>query len=88
MYLFSGNVLSPLELSEEEWNSTLRTNLTGTWLVAKYVCTYMRDANQGGSVINISSVSGLDRQEIPGGLAYSSSKAAVVTLSKVTVISL
>ncbi|PWA48231.1 estradiol 17-beta-dehydrogenase 8 [Artemisia annua] len=78
-----GNVLSLFELSEEEWNSTMRTNLTGTWLVAKYIYAHMRDANQGGSVINISSISGLDRQELPGGLAYYSSKAAVVTLSKV-----
>ncbi|KAI3742292.1 hypothetical protein L1987_59972 [Smallanthus sonchifolius] len=72
---FKGNVRSPLELSEEECNNTMRTNLTGTWLVSKYVCTYMRDANQGGSVINISSISGLNRGEFHGGLAYASSKA-------------
>ncbi|KAL7588472.1 uncharacterized protein LOC111900954 [Lactuca sativa] len=84
-----GNVLSPLELSEEEWNSTMRTNLTGTWLVAKYVGRYMCDAKHkhkhkhGGSIINISSISGLPRGELPGGLAYVSSKAGVVTLTKV-----
>lgn len=83
-----GNVLSPLELSEEEWNSTMRTNLTGTWLVAKYVGRYMCDAKHkhkhkhGGSIINISSISGLPRGELPGGLAYVSSKAGVVTLTK------
>nr|GEZ77038.1 putative NAD(P)-binding Rossmann-fold superfamily protein [Tanacetum cinerariifolium] len=78
-----GNVLSSLDLSEEEWNSTVRTNLTGTWLVSKFVSIRMCDAKQGGSIINISSISGLDRQEMPGGLAYSSSKAGVVTLTKV-----
>ncbi|XP_076955021.1 uncharacterized protein LOC143629699 [Bidens hawaiensis] len=78
-----GNVRSPLNLSEEEWDNTMRTNLTGTWLVSKYVCTRMRDASQEGSVINISSISGLPRQELPGGVAYSASKAGVVTLSKV-----
>ncbi|PWA97469.1 Glucose/ribitol dehydrogenase [Artemisia annua] len=36
-WLIECNVLSPLKMSEEEWNSTMRTNLTGTWLVAKYV---------------------------------------------------
>ncbi|KAK1420731.1 hypothetical protein QVD17_22558 [Tagetes erecta] len=77
-----GNVLSSLELSEEEWNNTIRTNLTGTWLVSKYVCSYMRDASQGGSVINISSISGVGRSEYHGALAYSSSKAGVVTLTK------
>ncbi|CAH1424740.1 unnamed protein product [Lactuca virosa] len=77
------------ELSEEAWNSTMRTNLTGTWLVAKYVGRYMCDAKHkhehkhGGSIINISSISGLPRGELPGGLAYVSSKAGVVTLTKV-----
>ncbi|KAI3772589.1 hypothetical protein L6452_03779 [Arctium lappa] len=78
-----GNVWSLLELPEDEWNSTMRTNLTGTWLVSKYVCRFMRDANHGGSIINISSISGLDRGDLPGGLAYSTSKAGVVTLTKV-----
>ncbi|KAJ9548131.1 hypothetical protein OSB04_020674 [Centaurea solstitialis] len=83
-----GNVWGPLELPEDEWDSNLRTNLTGTWLVSKYVGRYMRDAKQGGSIINISSISGLNRGELPGGLHYSSSKAAVVTLSKVMAMEL
>lgn len=78
-----GNVLSPLELTEEEWDSTMRTNLTGTWLVSKYVCKHMRDAHHGGSIINISSIAGLDRGQLPGGLAYATSKTGVVTLTKV-----
>ncbi|KAI3742287.1 hypothetical protein L1987_59967 [Smallanthus sonchifolius] len=32
-----GKVHSLLELVEDEWDSTMRTNLTGTWLVSKYV---------------------------------------------------
>ncbi|XP_024967689.1 uncharacterized protein LOC112507359 [Cynara cardunculus var. scolymus] len=78
-----GSVQSPLKLSEEEWDSTMRINLSGTWLVSKYVCTRMRDANREGSVINISSISGLDRGQQRGSLVYSSSKAGVVTLTKV-----
>ncbi|KAI3772596.1 hypothetical protein L6452_03786 [Arctium lappa] len=74
---------SPLELSEEEWDSTNRTNLTGAWLVSKYICIYMRDANIGGSIINISSVSGLDRPQSRGSLAYSTSKTGVSTMTKV-----
>ncbi|XP_076896257.1 uncharacterized protein LOC143549171 [Bidens hawaiensis] len=83
-----GNVLSPLELCEEGWDGTVRTNLTGTWLVSKYVCIHMRDAKQGGSIINISSIAGLDRGQLPGGLAYSSSKTGVVTLTKVMALEL
>ncbi|KAB2027548.1 hypothetical protein ERO13_D05G040500v2 [Gossypium hirsutum] len=77
-----GNVKDPLELTEEEWNQNIRTNLTGSWLVSKYVCMLMRDAKQGGSVINISSIAGLNRGQLPGGLAYASSKAGLNTMTK------
>ncbi|KAJ9548224.1 hypothetical protein OSB04_020767 [Centaurea solstitialis] len=83
-----GSVSSPLELSEEEWESTMRTNLTGTWLVSKYVCKHMRDAKIGGSIINISSSVALGRVYQPGALAYSSSKTGVVTLTKVMAMEL
>ncbi|KAB1222204.1 3-oxoacyl-[acyl-carrier-protein] reductase FabG [Morella rubra] len=83
-----GNVKSPLELSEEEWNRVFKTNLTGTWLVSKYVCIRMRDARQGGSIINISSIAGLDRGQLPGAVAYASSKAGLNTMSKVMAMEL
>ncbi|KAH7511724.1 uncharacterized protein LOC107431567 [Ziziphus jujuba] len=83
-----GNVRSPLELSEEEWNQVIKTNLTGSWLVSKYVCIHMRDADQGGSIINISSIAGLNRGQLPGGAAYVSSKAALNSLTKVMAMEL
>lgn len=79
-----GNVRSPLELSEEEWNQVMNTNLRGSWLVSKYVCIQMRDAQQGGSIINISSIAGLNRGQLPGAAAYASSKAGLNTLSRVS----
>ncbi|CAM8963029.1 unnamed protein product [Rhodiola kirilowii] len=83
-----GTVQSPLELSEEEWDSTMKTNLRGSWLVSKYVCTRMRDAGRMGSVINISSISGLDRGQLPGGVAYAASKIGVNMLAKFLAIEL
>ncbi|XP_076955020.1 uncharacterized protein LOC143629698 [Bidens hawaiensis] len=83
-----GNVLSPLELDEEEWDSTMKTNLTGTWLVSKYTCIRMRDAKQGGSITNISSIVGLERGQVPGALAYAASKTGVNTLTKVMAMEL
>ncbi|KAK9290881.1 hypothetical protein L1049_009060 [Liquidambar formosana] len=83
-----GTVKSSLELSEEEWNSIVKTNLTGTWLVSKYVCIHMRDMGKGGSIINISSIAGLDRGQLPGGIAYGASKAAVNTVTKVMALEL
>ncbi|KAJ8539858.1 hypothetical protein K7X08_014110 [Anisodus acutangulus] len=79
-----GSVSSSLELSEEEWNHTFNTNLRGAWLVSKYVCRRMRDAKQGGgSVINITSMAGLNRVIVPGTLAYASSKMALDMVTKI-----
>ncbi|ESW17478.1 hypothetical protein PHAVU_007G242900 [Phaseolus vulgaris] len=83
-----GTVKSPLELSEEEWNHSFRTNLTGTWLVSKSVCKRMRDAQRKGSIINIASIAGLNRGQLPGSAAYSSSKAGVNILTKVMALEL
>ncbi|KAJ7976582.1 3-oxoacyl-[acyl-carrier-protein] reductase [Quillaja saponaria] len=83
-----GNVSSSLELSEEEWNHVLKTNLTGSWLVSKYVCLRMRDARQRGSIINISSIAGLNRGQLPGAVAYASSKAALNNMTKVMALEL
>ncbi|KAI3772595.1 hypothetical protein L6452_03785 [Arctium lappa] len=85
---YGGNVLGLLELSEEERDSTMRKNLTGTWLVSKYICIHMHNANLRGSIINISSNVGLDRPQSRGSLAYSTSKMGVVTLTKVMALEL
>ncbi|KAH7557116.1 hypothetical protein ACOSP7_026535 [Xanthoceras sorbifolium] len=83
-----GTVKNLLDLSEEEWDHVIKTNLTGSWLVSKYVCIRIRDANQGGSVINISSVAGLNRGQLPGAVAYASSKAGLNTMTKVMAVEL
>ncbi|XP_062111921.1 uncharacterized protein LOC133823272 [Humulus lupulus] len=83
-----GNVRSPLDLSEEEWNNVMKTNLTGTWLVSKYVCIRMRDGGRGGAVINISSIAGLSRGQLPGAAAYASSKAGLNSLTRVMAVEL
>ncbi|KAF9621370.1 hypothetical protein IFM89_020029 [Coptis chinensis] len=83
-----GSVASPLDMSEDEWDNTLRTNLTGSWLVSKYVCSCMCKAGQPGSVINIASIGGLDRGQLPGGVGYSASKAAVNAMTRVMALEL
>lgn len=83
-----GHVHTPLDLSEEEWNNIIKTNLTGTWLVSKYFCIRMRDAKRGGCVINISSIAGLNRGQLPGGLAYACAKVAINTMTKVMAMEL
>ncbi|KAG2328935.1 hypothetical protein Bca52824_000115 [Brassica carinata] len=83
-----GNVKSSLDLSEEEWDRVFRTNLTGPWLVSKHVCVLMRDAKQAGSVINVSSIAGLQRGKLPGALAYACSKGGLDIMTKMMAVEL
>ncbi|MCX7735703.1 MAG: SDR family oxidoreductase [Candidatus Kapabacteria bacterium] len=55
------------------WEEVHRVNSTGVMLGCKYAIRLMKD--KGGSIINISSRSGV--VGIPGAVAYASSKAAV-----------
>nr|GMD44806.1 3-oxoacyl-[acyl-carrier-protein] reductase FabG-like [Ipomoea batatas] len=78
-----GRIHTPLDLTEEEWNDITKTNLTGTWLVSKYVCLRMCNSKLGGSIVNISSIAGLNRPQALGGLAYATSKTALNALTRV-----
>lgn len=79
---------TPLDLTEDEWNELIKTNLSGTWVVSKFVGRQMRDGGEGGSIINISSIAGLERGQLPGGLAYAASKTAVNAMTKVMALEL
>ncbi len=68
------------ELSLAEWREQLAVNLDGTFLGTKYAVRTMRLGRRGGSIINVSSVSGLVGS--PGTAAYSASKGGVLMLSK------
>ncbi|XP_073010399.1 uncharacterized protein [Typha latifolia] len=83
-----GGVYSTLDWTEDEWNRLIRTNLTGLWLVTKHVCRRMRDEKLKGSVINISSIGGINRGQLPGGVAYTASKGAVNSITKIMALEL
>lgn len=88
MHAFIGPVRGALDLSEEDWEKAFKTNVTGSWLVSKYVCRHMVALNQGGSIINMSSCAGLNRTHEKGAVAYISSKAAFNTMTKVMAMEL
>lgn len=78
------NVRKPtLELSGEEWDRVLDTNLKGYFLVAQAVGRHMV-AQRCGKVINISSIFGA--VGMSNQLAYASSKGGVVQMTKVMAI--
>ncbi len=67
-------VHDPEHASLEAWRDVHRINLDGTFLGCRYAIKAMRGKG-GGSIINISSRSGM--VGIPGAAAYASSKAAI-----------
>lgn len=69
----------PEHASLTDWRAVHATNLDGTFLGCRYAIASMK-ANGTGSIINLSSRSGL--VGIPGAAAYASSKAAVRNHSK------
>jgi NAD(P)-dependent dehydrogenase (short-subunit alcohol dehydrogenase family) len=68
------------DVSEEDWDAVLRTNVTGVWLAMKHEIAHMK-GNGGGVIVNISSNLGAHLR-IPNGAAYITSKAAVSALSR------
>jgi 3-oxoacyl-[acyl-carrier protein] reductase len=67
------------KMTLDEFESVVRVNLAGTFNVTKQAATILRN---GGRVINLSSVSG--QMGLFGQANYSSSKAAIIALTKVS----
>lgn len=72
------------ELSLEEWNRVIGTNLTGAFLCAKHVIPFMNKAE--GRIINIASTRAI--QSEPNTEAYSASKGGIIALTHALAASL
>lgn len=68
-----------LELPVPDWDSVLRVNLTGTFVVARAAARRMREAG-AGCIVNVASINGV--AVAPGAGAYTASKAAIIRLSE------
>ena len=69
-----------LRMKEEDWDAVIDTNLKGAWNFAKAALRLMLRQEDGGSILNISSISG--RVGIAGQSNYSASKAGLIGLTK------
>lgn len=69
------------EFDEAYWDRLISVDLTGTALCLKYELQQMQKQGNGGSIINISSVSGFRPQ--PNNIAYVAAKHGVVGMTKV-----
>jgi NAD(P)-dependent dehydrogenase (short-subunit alcohol dehydrogenase family) len=68
------------EISDDDWNRVMDTNLTATHLGCQAFAPMMAEQEDGGSILNIGSVT--SHLPLSRVFAYSASKAAVVNYTK------
>lgn len=69
-----------LRMKEDDWDAVIDTNLKGAWNFSKAVLRSMMKNENGGSILNISSISGV--VGMLGQSNYSASKAGMIGLTK------
>src|SRR5438034_1438496 len=69
-----------LRMKEEDWDAVIDTNLKGAWNFSKAALRVMLRQDVGGSILNISSISGV--VGMAGQSNYSASKAGMIGLTK------
>ena len=70
-----------MEIGLAEYERVMRVNTTGAWICCQGVIPLMQ-RQQGGSIVNVSSVAGQRGGGLLGTAAYSTSKGAVIALTK------
>src|SRR6202012_4440641 len=74
------------ELSDEQWDTTIGVNLSGTWRTLRAAIPAMIEAGNGGSIVVVSSAAGL--KATPGNGHYSASKHGLTALTNTLAIEL
>ena len=75
------------DLTYEEWQGVVDTNLTGSFLCTQQAFRIMKDQSpQGGRIINIGSVNSFVATKGIGGRHYEAAKAAVVNFTRATAV--
>jgi 3-oxoacyl-[acyl-carrier protein] reductase len=68
------------KMTEDQFDQVIDVHLKGTWLGTRAASTAMRANGTGGSIINVSSISG--KVGMVGQTNYSAAKAGIVGLTK------
>jgi hypothetical protein len=74
------------ELTDEQWDTVVDVNLSGTWRTLRAVIPAMIEAGNGGSIVVVSSSAGL--KATPGNGHYSATKHGLVALTNTLAIEL
>jgi 3-oxoacyl-[acyl-carrier protein] reductase len=75
----AGKNMPTVDYPIEEWERVLRVNLTSQFLCCRAVAPHMVKAGYG-RIVNIASIAG--KEGNPNAVAYSASKAGVISLTK------
>ncbi|NYE57087.1 glucose 1-dehydrogenase [Carboxydothermus ferrireducens] len=76
---------SPYDLTVEEWDSVINTNLRGTFLCSREAAKIMRKGG-GGAIVNIASTRAIMSE--PNSESYAASKGGILALTHALAISL
>ena len=74
------------ELSDEQWNAVVDTNLTGTWRTLRAAIPAMIEAGNGGSIVIVSSAGGI--KATPGNGHYAATKHGLTAMTNTLAIEL
>ena len=74
-----------LDVTEEEWDFVIRTNLKGCFLCTQAAARHMKD-HGGGVIVNIGS--GSNKVPFPGLIAYTASRGGIEMFTKVSAVEL
>ncbi|MEQ1764639.1 MAG: 3-oxoacyl-[acyl-carrier-protein] reductase [Pyrinomonadaceae bacterium] len=69
-----------MRMKEDDWDAVIDTNLKGAWNFSKAVLRPMMKNENGGSILNMASISGV--VGMTGQSNYSASKAGMIGLTK------
>jgi NAD(P)-dependent dehydrogenase (short-subunit alcohol dehydrogenase family) len=71
-----------IELTEEDWDRVIDTNLKGCFLCTQRAAWHMKDRGRGGRIINIGS--GCNKLAFPNLVDYTASKGGIEMFTKVS----
>lgn len=74
-----------LDVTEEEWDLVIETNLKGCFLCTQQAARYMKD-HGGGSIVNLGS--GCNKLAFPSLVAYTASKGGIEMFTKEAAVEL
>ncbi|MGG6313827.1 SDR family NAD(P)-dependent oxidoreductase [Paenibacillus macerans] len=77
---------SPYELTVDEWDDVLNTNVRSTFLASREAAKRMKKQARGGAIVNVSSTRSIMSE--PNSEAYAASKGAILSITHALAVSL